>query len=131
MKPFNEELAKAGAKVITRNEKPVRILCFDLKSPVYTIAAAVMVEFDGGKEEERPHSYTVTGNFYESGTESELDLFMAPEKKYVVIGVCASDGKAFTASAGAIYDCKDDALAYAKRVTQQHAGTYQVVEIEA
>lgn len=50
-----------------------------------------MVEFDGG-EEERPHSYTVTGNFYESGTESELDLFMAPEKRYGIMWLEGNGG---------------------------------------
>lgn len=125
MKPFEEKLAKDGGRVVTRAGQPARILCFDMNSDQPIVAAVT---------DESGFELLIT--YFSDGRrlcryESQADLFMAPEKKYVVIGVCASDGKAFTASAGAIYDCKDDALAYAKWVTQQHAGTYQVVEIEA
>lgn len=126
MKPFDLEAAKAGKPVVTRCGFSARILCFDRKSTSFPIIALVNVG-----EEENLRSFAPTGAQSCGDTVGDYDLFMGPVKKYVVIGVCASDGKAFTASAGAIYDCKDDALAYAKRVTQQHAGTYQVVEIES
>ena len=32
LKPFDLEAAKAGAKVITRDGRPVRIICFDRKN---------------------------------------------------------------------------------------------------
>ena len=81
MKPFNLEAAKNGAKVITRDGKEARILCFDLKGDVYNICGAM--EF---AEEEEPHVWTDNGLFFE-GESNCRDLLMAPIKKSAWINI--------------------------------------------
>ena len=54
---FNLEAAKNGAKVTTREGKPVRILCFDRKGGDYPISG--LVESRNG--EEWAYSWTIEG----------------------------------------------------------------------
>lgn len=75
MKEFNLEEAKAGKPVCTRNGRPVRIICFNLKTKLYPIAAAV--EYDGYGEQVA--AYTLDGRFTDGG-KSEQDLMMATTK---------------------------------------------------
>jgi len=75
MKPFNLEEAKAGKPVCTRDGKPVRILCYDLKDK-YPIV--VIHELDDGTECILTH--TTTGKTHQD-EQSPTDLFMKPEKK--------------------------------------------------
>lgn len=71
--PFDIEKAKAGAKVMTREGKPVRILACDIKS-VYPVAGIRPNGYD-----EQLSCWTHTGCFMESGCESRHDLFLAVE----------------------------------------------------
>lgn len=41
LKPFDLEKAKAGAKVVTRDGREVRIICFDRKAPVFKLVALI------------------------------------------------------------------------------------------
>lgn len=75
MKEFNLEEAKKGNPVCTRDGRKARILCFDLKSGHYTIAAAVEVEGC-----ERVLTYTRDGHYNISINEYSCDLMMAIEK---------------------------------------------------
>lgn len=77
MKPFNleEYLANPSKKVVTREGKPVRIICTDVKGASYSVLALV----DKG-DYEAPTLYTKKGE-YNLGTECSYDLFFAPEKK--------------------------------------------------
>lgn len=45
MKEFDLEAAKKGARVCTREGRPVRILCFDKKGDIYPITA--LYEYEG------------------------------------------------------------------------------------
>ena len=76
MKPFNleEYLANPSRKIVTREGKPVRIICTDVKGASYSVFALV----DKG-DYEGPALYTKKGE-YNSGTECSYDLFFAPEK---------------------------------------------------
>lgn len=76
MKPFNleEYLANPSRKVVTREGKPVRIICTDVKGASYSVLALV----DKG-DYEGPTLYTKKGE-YNLGTECSYDLFFAPEK---------------------------------------------------
>lgn len=102
MKEFDLEKAKAGEPVITREGKPARILCFDLKSGTYNILYAVD---DGGVE-----FISSCDNFGRSflGKETPTDLFMAANKKkgWINIYRCNTsvDGH------GEIYHTKEDAV---------------------
>ena len=75
MKNFDLELAKAGNPVCTRDGKPARIICFDLKGTDYPIAAVVV---DG--DVEAVSQYTNKGEYYEN-SKDDSDLIMATEKK--------------------------------------------------
>ena len=73
MKPFSikEHLEHPEWKVVTREGKPVRILCTDLDDNDYPVAA-VVGNFHVDK-------YTAEGLF-QAGKETKYDLFFAPEK---------------------------------------------------
>ena len=73
MKSFNlkEHLEHPEWEVVTREGKPVRILCTDLDDNDYPVAAVVK-NFHVDK-------YTAEGLF-QAGRETKYDLFFAPEK---------------------------------------------------
>lgn len=73
MKPFSikEHLEHPEWKVVTREGKPVRILCTDLDDNDYPVAA-VVGNFHVDK-------YTADGLF-QAGKETKYDLFFASEK---------------------------------------------------
>ena len=73
MKPFSikEHLEHPDWKVVTREGRPVRILCTDLDDNDYPVAA-VVGNFHVDK-------YTAEGLF-QAGKETKYDLFFAPEK---------------------------------------------------
>ena len=73
MKSFNlkEHLEHPEWKVVTREGKPVRILCTDLDDNDYPVAA-VVGNFHVDK-------YTAEGIFH-AGEENDYDLFFASEK---------------------------------------------------
>lgn len=74
MKEFDFEKAEAGAKVITRDGRAVRVRCFDRKSDFPIVA--LITEQDGS---ESIGSYTDCGKPYtDSKVARPIDLFMAP-----------------------------------------------------
>ena len=77
MKPFNleEYLDNPSRKIVTREGKPARIICTDVKGASYSVLALV----DKG-DYEMPTLYTKKGE-YNLGTECSYDLFFAPEKQ--------------------------------------------------
>lgn len=86
MKPFNLEEAKAGAPVITRDGRAVRIVCFDRACPHYPIVALI-----GGAGEEDVQTFTNGGMYYadEDGGYADCDLFMAPVQRTVWVNLYA------------------------------------------
>ena len=76
MKQFNleEYLANPSKKIVTREGKPARIICTDVKGASYSVLALV----DKG-DYEGPTLYTKKGE-YNLGTECSYDLFFEPEK---------------------------------------------------
>lgn len=84
MKPFDIELAKAGAPVVTRDGRKARIICFDRKTvlrPCEPLGALISIS----EGEERFACYKLDG-VYRDLPGSDNDLFMAPkkEKRWVV-----------------------------------------------
>lgn len=73
MKPFSikEHLEHPDWKVVTREGKPVRILCTDLDDDNYPVAAAT--------KNRHVDRYTADGLF-QAGEETKYDLFFAPKK---------------------------------------------------
>ena len=76
MKPFNleEYLKNPSRKVVTRDGRPVRIICTDRKGGTPIIALV-----DDGLSEELGHAFYSDGKIF-SDEDNELDLFFAPEK---------------------------------------------------
>ena len=77
MKPFNleEYLANPSRKIVTREGKPVRIICTDAKFEKYQVLALITKK-DG---QEMLATLETSGKF-RSGYDSHLDLFFASEK---------------------------------------------------
>ena len=78
MKPFNleEYLINPSKKVITREGKPVRIICTDARGeyPVIALIEHYQETLDV------TFSFTKDGKWCTDGTNSNKDLFFAPEK---------------------------------------------------
>ena len=74
MKPFDLEAAKSGKKVVTRDGKAVRVVCFDMAGTEFCVLALIPRQ----STRESLGCYTAKGKF--SGSEeSSIDLFMASE----------------------------------------------------
>lgn len=85
LKPFDLEAAKAGAKVVTRDGHPARIICFERDDDYYPIIGLV-----NSGDGERVATYTKEGYFCSDKEPKDNDLFMAPEKHegYVLVIRC-------------------------------------------
>jgi len=128
MKAFDLEKAKAGAKVVTRDGRPARIVCFDLEGRQPIGAAIEREDFDGVVSEVL-HSFGSDGRYYTGTTQdkdSSLDLFMAPDKKYSAVWMCR-DGRVMCLPTFP-YDSKDDLEEYLRKHYGLHE--FQIVEFE-
>jgi len=77
MKPFDLKAALNGAPVVTRDGEPVPWLRHDPDAnPRYRVLARI-------EGQSAARHYSENGRFYRDGTESFLDLFMAPTKRTV------------------------------------------------
>lgn len=75
--PFDIEKAQAGAKVVTRDGRTVRIVAYDLDSR-YPICAIIRAQ----NGSEYPEVYLKSGRYDEDGIENNCDLFIEEESKY-------------------------------------------------
>lgn len=123
MKPFDLEKAKAGAKVITRNRLPVRILCFDLKHTEYSIVATVLDNNVFNTE----HVILRRENGMKYTTPDAFDLFMAPTKKYGAMWISRITNK--PTCSDRLYDSEEAAIACLSAVFDGPK-YYQIVEFE-
>ena len=78
MRPFNLDEAKAGKPVCTRDGRDVRIICFDMRTPIYPIVALI--------DDKEFYNTEIISIYTKSGTDaikggSSNDLFMKTEKK--------------------------------------------------
>lgn len=78
--PFNikyrPEIEAGKLLVETREGKPVRIICWDRKS--YSPIVALVQYY----ESETEHSFTEMGEYVDSETQTNLDLFLVPNPDY-------------------------------------------------
>lgn len=87
--PFDLEAATAGAKVITRDGRTVRILCFDKVDPTSSNNRPIVALASYGDHEEIISHYE-SGRLYQH-KDDNLDLFMAPKpKRKVMVPECWS-----------------------------------------
>lgn len=75
--PFDIEKAQAGAKVVTRDGRTVRIVAYDLDSR-YPVCAIIRAQ----NGSEYPDVYLKSGRYDEDGIENDCDLFIEDESKY-------------------------------------------------
>lgn len=115
LKPFNLEEAKAGKAVCTREGKPVRILCFDLRGSDYPVIAAVLS--DTG---EALMSYDEQGR-HRHNEESEDDLVMCLTRHTGYIIVCVGDNKTIITN---IFTSLDSANNYAQALIKRGKDAY-------
>ena len=73
---YRPQIESGEYKVVSRENKTARIVCWDMKSDHYPILALID---DGAKELYK--SFTTKGRYYVEGDESSLDLFIIPEIK--------------------------------------------------
>ena len=108
MKQFNleEYLANPTRKIVTREGKPVRIICTDVKGASYSVFALV----DKG-DYEVPTLYTKKGE-YNLGTECSYDLFFATEKHEGWLNIYRSESGFYLR--GNPYKSKEEAEEVAK-----------------
>ena len=104
MKPFNikEYNANPSRKVVTRDGRPVRILCTDARRS-YPIVALIE---DEGNKEDLLCAYLPDGTM--CGMIGDNDLFFAPVKKEGWANIYKNTQRQF--STGIIYNTKEEAL---------------------
>lgn len=90
--PFDLEAAKAGAKVVTRDGRPARVVCFDKISQEEGLSLVALIS---NEDYEYMISLYKNGRVFRASEESE-DLFMAPTpvKRWRVIYRGADDNAA-------------------------------------
>ena len=77
MKPFDLEKAKAGAEVCTRDGRPARIVCWDVKYSGFPLAVVV----EDGIALENIYQYSEEGKPMNDYGKGEDDLFLNTTKK--------------------------------------------------
>lgn len=121
MKAFDIKLAKAGHKVQTRDGRPARIVCYDLKMSIDTSCMLVLVE-DANRE--YPYKYTLGGSCMEYD-KKDLDLVMIPEIKEGWINIYKNNYSNTLASTSEnIYKTEHEALA--NRRTEDYITTIKI-----
>lgn len=103
--PFDLEKAKAGAKVVTRDGRDVRIVCWDVKDEVFPIVAII-----SNKEGEDVEIYTSNGKVIPQA-EMNGDLLLLEEVQeprigYINIYTC---GDGSWMGVGEVYETERDA----------------------
>lgn len=103
MKPFNlEEYLKCSSKkLVTRDGRKARVVCTDRLMEDFPICG--LVDENG---EEYYYSYTINGKHL-INSDSNVDLFFAPEKKEGWVNVFKTDIDMF--KSGRIYNSKTEA----------------------
>lgn len=90
MKEFDLEAAKAGKKVMTREGKEARIICFDRKDPVTPIVALISEKgfSNSSRIEEQVAFYGPNGRC----SNTEYNLVMATQRKVGWVNIYTEPG---------------------------------------
>ena len=119
MKEFNleEYLENPERKVVTRDGRPVRIICTDRKG-----ATAIIALVNDGLSEELGHAFYSDGKIF-SDEDNELDLFFAPTKYTDYINLYRDESVYFL---GAVYTSEE----YAKNIARGNDQYITTIKIE-
>lgn len=109
MKQFNlkEYLENPNRKVVTRDGRPVRIICTDRKHRDVNYPIVALIENDEGNE--GVESFTKDGKWWGDGLKSKIDLFFAPTKKEGWMNVFKFREATSVAAGGVIYESEQAA----------------------
>lgn len=125
MKPFNldEYLKNPNKKIVTRDERNVRIICTNKKSMQdYTVVALIDNSDDSSKDTEAAAIYTSEGRI-DVNYANKNDLFFASEKREVWVNIYKLGDK-FIADE-ITYNTKEEAL-HNKDSIMNHVGTFKL-----
>ena len=119
MKEFNleEYLENPERKVVTRDGRPVRIICTDRKG-----ATPIIALVNDGLSEELGHAFYSDGKIF-SDEDNELDLFFAPTKYTDYINLYRDESVYFL---GAVYTSEE----YAKNIARGNDQYITTIKIE-
>ena len=122
MKPFNLEQAKAGAPVCTRDGRPVRIVCYDLKGHKnYPILA--LVESSVGVES--TVSYALNGH-NSLDSETDIDLRMASVKREGWVNLYTCHSGATATDQYAVYPSEKEARSQVRKGNGVYVATAKI-----
>lgn len=107
-KPFDLEASKAGAPVMTRDGRPVRILAFDVEGARYPVVAAVKT-LDGKRE--AIQMYTESGEYSYVVAKHDYDLVMARVKHRAWVNVYKGEQYHI----GDTFDTEEEAIKYGEK----------------
>ena len=114
---MNEYIANPSLKVVTRDGKPVRIICTDAKGN-YPVIALILNE---GKE--FPENYTENGILVNNNI-NDKDLFFAPTKREGFVNIYNRDNRYI--SGVTIHQTEEDA----KRFIFPNSGYITTIKIQ-
>lgn len=102
-KPFDLKAAKNGARVVTRDGQPVRIICFDKQGGCLIVA---LVKKTGG---EALFFYNIDGGMAGADDDyyKKYDLFMALTKHQAYVNIYKGSSRY---TSGNLFDSYDDAV---------------------
>ena len=105
MRPFNlkEYLENPTMKIVTRDGRNVRIICTDAKDNIHPIIA--LIEYG---DVEKTIQYSKDGKYY-LYSESDFDLYFAPEKKEGWINIYRRNNGSASVNDPSIYQSKETA----------------------
>jgi hypothetical protein len=113
--PFDINKAEAGATVVTRNGRKVRILCTDRllgKSYTRPIIALVPENTIDNEQSEEVISYLIDGTYHGSAKKDGLDLMIKEPEIWGLM--CKKGGRVFTFNI--TFETKEQALRQATRM---------------
>lgn len=113
---LQEYLKNPNRKIVTKDGRPARILCFDSKDGQYPIIALI----DKGYQDSA-FRYTVKGEVA-TGFDKNLNLMMLPEKKYGWINLYRYEQNI---GAGKVYKSEEEAQNSAVR-TDRYIATAKI-----
>lgn len=119
-----EKAMRNGGKCMTRDGKPVRIICTDMHHKIFSIIALVDVG-----DLEVPEKYQINGKFY-SEISSEFDLVNIPEKKTGWVNILWSRDSQVSYVGPTIYETEEQALYCSPCLGTKRIATVQLGEWE-
>lgn len=119
LKPFSLEAEKSGKPVCTRDERKVRIICFDKQKDLYPIIALAK-DNDGY---ETIYQYTKEGRSSLYGKSTDNDLMMLPKKKEGWVNVYKKEQNRYVKG---LFPSREIALNFISEKSREYIATIKI-----